>query len=38
MIQQSHSSIVRQNYNSERHMHDYVHSSTTYNNQHVETA
>ena len=29
--------ISRENYNSKRHMHPNVHSSTTYNNQDMET-
>ena len=38
MIQQSHSwHISGQNYNSERYMHPYVHSSTIHNSQDMET-
>ena len=38
MIQQSPSwHISRQNYNSKRYMHPYVHSSTIHNSQHMET-
>ena len=39
MIQQSHSWVyTRQNYNSKRYMHPYVHSSTIYDSQDMETA
>ena len=38
VIQQSHSwEYTRQNYNSKRYMHPFVHSSTNHNSQDTET-